>query len=47
MGNVVRFRIADKKRHHLERCQQGLQEWELYFESMLGSVRTVSSNNKR
>jgi len=46
MGDVLRCCVADNERHHSEECQESLQKRQLYFESMLGSVRGVGPNDK-
>jgi hypothetical protein len=38
MGDIVRRRVADNERHDLKRWQQSLQERQLHFEGVLGSV---------
>ena len=37
MGDVLRSRIADDKRHHLKGWQDNLQERQLHFEGVLSS----------
>ena len=46
MGDFLRRRVADNERYHLEGCQESLQERQLYFESMLASVRSVGPGDK-
>ena len=41
MGDVLRGSIPDDERHHLEGCQDSLQERQLHFESVLGRMRSV------
>jgi hypothetical protein len=46
MGDLLRRRVADNERQHLEGFQEHLQEGQLHFESMLGSVRGVGPSDK-